>query len=147
MRSEHRRQTHGPDGDTGSCSYVGRGCLEACNHAAEFGGGIHRRRFVGARQRTSGPAVDRCTAAQHNVFERRAFGGRTEERRRCLLGERARVRRVGPGIGFPDGNVNEHMRVETRDDVHNLTAMVSFDSMKHRLTQPAPRRIHVDTFE
>ena len=76
--------------------------------------------------------------------QRRALGGRSDDRGGRVAGEPLGHGGAGAGVGLPDGEVHQHVRVERRDDVDDPLAIAGIDEVELAATQPAPGRIDVD---
>ena len=78
------------------------------------------------------------------MFERAALGSRTEDGDRRVVGELRGERRAGTGVGFPDADVDQHVRIEVDDGLDDAVVFVGVNPVERRTLEPAPRRIGID---
>ena len=81
------------------------------------------------------------------MFQRRALGGSAKHRCGRVVRELASRHGVDPRIGFPDGDVDDHVGVEPGDDLDDSSAVVGFDPVEDGLAQPTSRRVDIDALE
>jgi hypothetical protein len=79
------------------------------------------------------------------VFECRALGCRTEDRNGCLIGEDGSDVGCCAGVGFPDADMDQDVRVERGDRVDDPVVLVGVNSVKDRTMETVSRWIGIDT--
>ena len=123
MLAQHRGEAQLADGDTDPPADLASRTLDVGEHVAVLGGGVQRGVLGGTGGRVAGPAVDLDAAAHHHALQRRALGRGTDHGGGGVGGELASVSQAGSSIGFPDAQVDEHVRVELGDDIDDAFAL------------------------
>ena len=94
-----------------------------------------------------GAAVDLHPAAKHHGLQRRALGGRAHDGGGGVGGEPPGVRKTDAGVGLPDAEIDEHVRVERGDDLDDAIALRGLEQMELGLAKSPARRVHIDADE
>ena len=144
MGPENGGESECSNADPDTFAHLGGRVFDGCHRAAPVAGRLDRSRFGWAGEGTSCPAVDLDAAAHHDVFERRAFGSCTDDRRCCLVGERRCVAWCGTGVGLPDTDVDENVGIEVDDGVDDSFVLVGVNAVEHRAIEASTGWIGID---
>ncbi len=145
MGAEDGCEADGANRDADTFADLGCGVLDRGDGASPVARGGDRRRLARPREGAACASVDLDAAAHHDVFERRAFGCGTEDRRGGLIGEGCRNVRCGAGVGLPDADMDEHVRVELGDGLDDSVVLVGVNPVEDRTLEPMSRGIGIDT--
>ncbi len=142
--TEHRCEADRSDGDA-DVDPLSRRCARWRRRGASpVARGSDRSRLAGRVMRYGERPVDLDAAAHDDVFERGALGCGTEDRGGRLIGEDGSHVRCR-GIGLPDADVDQHVRVELGDGFDDSVVLVGVNSVKDRTLEPVSRRIGIDS--
>lgn len=123
------------------------GALDVGQHVAVLAGGPQWGVLGGAGERAAAAPVDLQTAAHHHRLQRRALRSGADDGRGGIRGERAGMVQRGAGVGFPDADVDDDVRVELGDDVDDAFALRRLEEVELGHSQAAAGRVHVDAHE
>jgi hypothetical protein len=135
------------NGDTNAISNAGSGALDLSDRTAPIACWAFGSIFGWSGDRAFTAAVDFNTAANNDAFECSALGRRSENRCSGLVGQFCSNLGRSAGVGFPYTNVDQDMRVEFGDRVHDAIVVVWVDAVKRRTLETSSWRICVDPGE